>query len=290
MTTPTITPTMTTPPTAALLTEGPSWVDARHERREIAGLEVTERRVMRSEWIKFRSVRSNLIAFSAAAIVAVGFGAIFSSAGSRRGPNEAVDSVSLSLAGLNLSRLIIGVLGVLLVSSEYSSGLIRTTLASVSSRLSVLRAKSVVFATVTLVVAGVAAFAAFFVGQSLYGGVGGSAAISDPGVLRAVVGAAAYCVGVGLLGLGLGFLLRSTAGGIGVLFATLLLIPGLAGLLPWSWSETATKYLPSNAGEAFTSVTRTKDLLSPTVGALVFAAWVIALLVAAGVALQRRDA
>lgn len=267
----------------------PSTPEQRRAEHTANGLAVTERRVIRSEWIKLWSVRSMIIGFGFAAAVAIGFGAIFSSAGSaRRG--ELVNPVQLSLAGLNLSRLIIGVLGVLVISAEYSSGLIRTTLATVRSRVAVLRAKVVVFGAATAGVATVAAFTAFFVGQALYTGARGSAAISDPGVLRAVIGAAVYCVGVGLLGLALGFLLRSTAGAIGVLFATLLLIPGLAGLLPWSWSETATKYLPSNAGEAFASLRQASDQLTPWTGLVVFTLWVVAMLAGAGLVLVRRDA
>jgi ABC-2 type transport system permease protein len=265
-------------------------VDQRRIARDAAGLAVTEARVLRSEWIKLRSVRSTLISLGAAIVVAVGFGAVFSSAGSGGRHDGIVNPIALSLAGFHLSELIIGVVGVLLVSAEYSTGLIRTTLSAVTSRLSILRAKATVYALTVLAITTAGAFVAFFVGQSLYSGAAGSASITDPGALRVVVGTAVYCTGVGLLGIALGFLLRSTAGAIGVLFATLLLIPGLAGLLPWSWSDTLVKLLPSNAGEAFTSVTQAKDLLTPGVGLAVFAGWIAVLLAGAAFTLQRRDA
>jgi ABC-2 type transport system permease protein len=266
-----------------------SATEVRAAHRATAGLAVTERRVIHSEWIKLRSIRSTWISFAAVAIVGVVFGAIFASAGHRRVSSQVIDPVSLSLAGFNLSRLIVGVLGVLVVSAEYSTGLIRTTLAAVTSRASVLRAKVAVFATTTIVVTGVASFIAFFVGKSLYTGPN-PAALGDPGVLRAIIGNVVYCTGVGLLGIALGFLLRSTAGAIGVLFATLLLVPGLASLLPWSWSDNLTQLLPSNAGDAFASVRQQSDLLSPTVGAVVFLAWIAVMLVGAGLVLRRRDA
>lgn len=257
-------------------------------------LGVTQLRVVKAEWIKLRSVRSTVIGLFAAAAVALGLGLLFSSlAGSTDGPRSeraSIDPLSLSLAGFNLSQLIIGVLGVSLVTGEYSTGLMRTTFSAVAGRLPVLWAKSIVFGGATLVVMLAAAFAAFFAGQALYNGAEPTAALSDPGVLRAVLGAAAYASGVGLLGVAIGFLLRTSAAGIGVLFAMLLLVPGLTGLLPDSVGDSFTKVLPSNAGEAFMNVGDNANLLSPTAGFLVFLLWVAGLLVVAGVTIKRRDA
>jgi ABC-2 type transport system permease protein len=252
---------------------------------------VSVRRMMRSEWIKLRSVRSTVISMCAVAVVAIGVGAISSASGDGGGPgdNDATDPVSLSLSGFSLAELIIGVVGVLVATSEYSSGLIRTTLAAAGSRLTVLGAKAAVYAGTILAVAGGAALAAFILGQAVYSGPGPTAAIGDPGVLRSIVGTAGYCAGVGLLGIALGFLLRSTAGGIFVLVATLLVVPGLLGLLPWSWTETFTMLLPSNAADAFTSGTPASELLSPVAGMLAFTAVVVALLAAAAFSLVRRD-
>jgi hypothetical protein len=248
---------------------------------------------MRSEWIKLGSVRSTVISLGAVVVVAIGVGAISAASGDGRGGpgrNEANDPLSLSLSGFGLAELIVGVVGVLVASSEYSSGLIRTTLAAAGSRLTVIGAKAATYAATVLAIGGGAAFAAFFVGQAAYGGAGATAALGDPGVLRAILGTGGYCAGVGLLGIGLGFLLRSTAGGIFVLVATLLVVPGLLGLLPWSWVETFAKLLPSNAGDAFTSGTPSSELLSPTAGMLAFTVTVLAVLGAAAVSLLRRDA
>lgn len=260
--------------------------DSRLDRTELG---VTEARVRRAEWVKFRSVRSNKVSVAAAVAVAVGLGAIFSSSGAPDGPRRSgTDPVSLSLAGFRLSQLIIGVIGVLFVTSEYSTGMIRSTFAAVRSRGSVLRAKLAVITAVTMVTGTVAAFAAYAVGQTLTDGV--TSSLSDSGVLRAVIGTAVYTTAVAVLGVALGFLIRSTAAAVGVLFASLLLIPVLFGLLPWSWAETFTKLLPSNAGEAFTSVTSSSTLLSPGRGALVVGLWVVGLVGAAAAVLRRRDA
>jgi ABC-2 type transport system permease protein len=115
--------------------------------------------------------------------------------------------------------------------------------------------------------------------------------LSDPGVLRAVLGSAAYLAGTALLGVGLGALLRHTAGAIGALFGLLLLAPGLLPLiLPSSWSDTIVPYLPSNAGEAFTSVTPTAGLLAAGTGVIVLVVWVAVLIGGSAILLRRRDA
>ena len=263
------------------------------------GTRVTHRRVFRSEWIKLRTVRSTTVGLGLAALAAVLLGVMFSSiAGSGgttggAGPGPAMtssDPVALSLAGFHLTQLIVGVLGVLVVTAEYSTGMIRTTFAAVTRRLSVLEAKVVVFGGVTLAVMAVVAFIAFFAGQAVYTGSSATAAITDSGVLRAVLGTAVYTAGIGLMGIALGFLLRSTAAGVGVLLAGILVIPLLVGLVPGTIGDWLYKLLPSQAGSAFTSVTSQSDLLSPGAGALVFGLWLVGLLVAAAVVVRRRDA
>lgn len=251
-------------------------------------LAVTEERVMRSELLKFRTVRSNLVSMAAVAAVAVTLGAIFTSSGEGGGPRRLAGQVALSLAGFRPAQLIVGVIGVLFASAEYSTGTIRTTFSAVRSRVSVLRAKVVVYAAIVGALSTVTAFVAFFVGRSLFSGT--KVALGDPGVLRVVLATAAYTVVVGLLGLALGFLLRSTAGAIGLLLGSLLLLPALMGLLPWSWAETATKLLPSNAGDSITTLHPGSDLLTTGQGAITLVVWVVGLLALAGAALVRRDA
>ena len=259
-----------------------------------ARLAVTRRRVLRSEWIKLRTVRSTVVGFAGAAVALVVFGAIFSSlAGgdAQAGPpGTGGDSLSSSLGGIQLAQLIIGVLGVLFVTSEYSSGMIRATLAAVSSRTQILRAKTVVLFATALVVMAVASVVAFLVGNAIYAGSGATYALTDPGVLRAVLGTAVYAAGVGVFGIALGFLLRSAAGAIGVLVTLLLVAPVLIGLVPSTVGDWISKLLPGNAGQAIMHVTTQPGQLSAWAGLAVFAGWVIAFLAAAAVALSRRDA
>jgi ABC-2 type transport system permease protein len=254
-------------------------------------------RVVRSEWIKFRSLRSNWILVGAifAAISVFGLLAAAmtsSSGGGQEGPGGgSTGPVDTVLVGANLALLLVGVLGALLGSREYSSGMIRLTLAAVPGRLNVLWAKAIVFVAVLLPVVLVALTIAFFGGMQALSAAGmPTNSLTDDGVLRVLIGAAGYLVAIGIGGLALGVLLRSIAGSIGILIGGVLFAPALASaLLPDSW-DTVLQYLPSNAGASFTTLVPPPGMLSPGAGALVLAAWVVAGLVGAAVSLRRRDA
>jgi ABC-2 type transport system permease protein len=267
----------------------PSAVDEPDHRR------VTQRSVCRAEWIKFVSVRSNLRALVGAGLVLLVFGTLFASlAGSDEAlphsPAAGSDSLSMTFAGMNLSQLVLGVLGAVFVAGEYTTGVIRTMFTAVADRVAVLRAKAIVLGAGSWLVMTVASVVVFFAGQAVYAGDGATYALGDDGVLRAVLGGGVYGAGVALMGVALGFLMRSAAAAIGTLVATLMVAPGLIGLLPDTFSETLGKHLPSNAGQAFLAVEPNDLLLSPAAGFTVFALWIVGLLGAAVVLLRRRDA
>ena len=255
---------------------------------------VLDRGVIRSEWIKLRSVRSNVITLLAAGAVLIGFGVLFSAlaGGTTDGPFEDLpsDSLSTAFAGRDLAQLALGVLGALVVTSEYASGLIRTMFAAVPKRIPVLRAKVATVGAATWIVMTVAAFVTFFAAQATYVGDAATYALTDDGVLRVVFGVGVYSAGVALMGVALGFVFRSTASAVAALIAGLMIVPGLAGLLPDSIGDTVTKVLPSNAGASFTQLTTSGDMLSWGAGLAVFTAWVAGLLALAGWTLRRRDA
>jgi ABC-2 type transport system permease protein len=249
-------------------------------------------RVLKSEWIKFWSVRSTLITLSIAVLLLIGFGLLASSlygdGSDPGGPpgNEPTDPISASFTGTNFALLAFGALGVLFTAGEYSTGMIRSSMAAVPKRLPVLWAKAAVFAAVVFVVALAASAVVFTVGQSL---IDGGASWSDPGVARAVVGTAGLLTGSGLLGVGLGALLRSTPGAITTLFGVMFLLAMVAALLvPESWSDVV-QYLPSEAGDAFTAVTQQEDALSPLAGLAVFSGYIAATLGAAAWRIKRSD-
>lgn len=254
--------------------------------------------VLRSEWSKLWSLRSTSYGLAAAAITLIGLGLIFSAvqaasgghAASGRPGGVAFDPTATSLGGLFLAQLIIAVLGVLLMSGEYSTGAIRSTLAAVPKRLPVLWAKGAVFAAVTLILTAAASIAAFLGGQALLSGKHLEVSLSDPGVLRAVIGAALYLTVVGLLGLGLGALLRRSAAAIATVVGLLLVLPLLSSALPSTWRAHITPYLPGNAGQAIINVHHAANTLSPWAGFAVFCGYAAVALAAAAIMLVRRDA
>jgi hypothetical protein len=198
-------------------------------------------------------------------------------------------AVTTSLAGFSLAQLAIGVLGVLLISSEYSTGMIRASLTAVPRRLPVLWGKLSVFAGVVFTLSLAAAVTSFYLGQSLLASHHLNVAISAPGALRSVVGAALYVTIAGMIGLALGALLRNTAASISAFVGTFFVIPQLTALLPASISNNLDPYLPSNAGATVFGA-GPSHALSPWIGFVVFCGYAILLTTAAAYRLVRGDA
>lgn len=248
-------------------------------------------RVVKSEWIKFWSVRSTAVTLGVAVLLLVGFGMLASSlygTPSQGGPpgNEPTDPVNASLTGTNFALLAFGTLGVLVMAGEYSTGMIRSSMSAVPRRLPVLWAKVAVFTGVVFTVALAATAVVFTAGQAV---IEDGASWSDPGVGRAVVGTAFLLTGSGLLGMGLGALMRSVPGAITTLFGVMFLLAMVAALLvPDSWSDVV-QYLPSEAGDAFTAATQSEDKLSPGAGLAVFCGYIAAVVGAAAWRIKRSD-
>jgi ABC-2 type transport system permease protein len=203
---------------------------------------------LRSEFTKIRSVRSTYWALLAMFVVVVGFGAL-ASTGAAHGPHGPYfDPTRQSLAGLYIGQLIIGVLGVLVISSEYSTGMIRTTLTTNPHRGMMIAAKGVVFTIVAFVTSLITAFAAFFLGQALMSSDHISTTIGAPNVLRAVIGGALFLTACGVMAFGLGLLIRHSAGGIGAIVGLLFVVTILVNFLPQTWQNHVDKWIPALAG------------------------------------------
>jgi hypothetical protein len=256
---------------------------------------VTQRRVNLSEWTKLRSVRSTRWTLLIALLLILGIGilacAIFASRWPSLSPHERLDFHPLrqNLAGVNFAQLAFGVLGVLTITAEYSTGMIRSSLAAVPRRLPVLWGKAIVFGAVSFVISLPAILAVFFIGQGILSGRHLDIALSHPGVLRALVGAALYLTVMGLFGLGLGAIVRNTAGGIALLVGIMFMLPPLLGLLPASITNSVDPYLPSNAGGAVWTVNPDPGTLHPWVGLAVFAGYAALSMAIAAVLMVRRD-
>jgi ABC-2 type transport system permease protein len=200
------------------------------------------------------------------------------------------DENPASLGGYQIAQLVIGVLGVLFVTGEYATGMIRSTFAAIPRRLPVLAAKSGVFAAISVATMTVAWFAAWFLAQAFLSRHGHGSSLSDPGALRSVAGIGVYLALIGALGGALGWIVRSTAGGISALVGIMLILPVVVGLLPNGIGDATTKYLPSEAGGAFINAAHNASALSPWTGLGVLALWVAGALATATVLIRLRDA
>lgn len=253
--------------------------------------------VVRSEWTKLRSVRSTFWSLLSLFVVTVGFSVLFcwgvaASYNQMEASDRAsLDATSLSLGGLMFGQLAIAVLGVMIISAEYSTGGIRNTFVAVPRRVTVLVAKALVFAVVALVVSMVTAFVSFFIGQLFLSSQNLEVSLGDPDVLRGVIGGGLYLMASGLFGFALGALFRNTAGGITMAVAGLIVLPMLTLALPGAWGDTIERFFTSNAGQQITVVHQTSDnALGPWAGYLVFTVWWVALLALAAVFMTKRDA
>lgn len=252
--------------------------------------------IVRSEFTKLRSVKSTIWTLLCTAGIMVGFGALFSAAYVQRldrlGARERLnfDPTFRSLQALFLAQLAIGVLGVLFMTNEYATGMIRNTLAAVPQRSAVLAAKLAVFSGVAFAVALIGSFLAFSAGQAILSQKHVQAHLGDPGVLRSVIGCAFYLTGIGILGLALGAILRRTAGAIAALVGLVLVLPLLAQALPSPWNTDVEKVLPGGAARAFIGVRPDVDVLRPGAGFAVFVVYPAATVGLAFFMLTRRDA
>jgi hypothetical protein len=255
---------------------------------------VTQGNVIRSEWIKFRTVRSTVIVSALTAVFMVGLGLLVSAVTHARwehlDPQEQLpyNLIRRSLVGVLLAQLTVGVLGVLVITAEYTTGMIRATLGAVPRRLPVLWGKLAVFAPVTFVLTLAASVSAFLGGQALLRSYG--VPLSTPGALRAVFGVALYLTVLSVLALALGAIIRNTAGAITALFAIIIVLPAIAAALPSNWQRSIVPYLPSSAGQAVYMTHQVQNSMHPWAGFALFCGYAAIAVAGAAVALVRRDA
>ncbi|MEV4255774.1 ABC transporter permease subunit [Spirillospora sp. NPDC049652] len=249
-----------------------------------------------AEWIKIRTVRSTFWTLLAGIVVTVGLSVLlawfFVSAYDQLSTRERFrfDPTAYGLAGINFGMVAFGVLGVLVVTGEYATGMIRTSLTAVPRRTRLFAAKALVLGVVVLVVGEIVSFAAYFLSQLVFASRSLDEGLGADGVLRAVIGGGLYLTLIALFALALGMLLRHTAGAVTTVLGLLFVLPIIGSFLPGDLGRTVRKLLPSNAGGAIMNTRPSADSLSPWAGLGVFALYTAVLLVAALVAFRRRDA
>ena len=249
--------------------------------------------VARSELCKLLTVRSTYWTLGLAVMFNIGLAAllaIFLPDQLGAEDKATLDTTRVSLGGIHLSQVAFGVMGVLVITSEYGTGSIRPSLSAVPRRRLLLAAKAAVFATIALAVAGASCFAAYLAFQAAMSDELLRSDLADPGVVRALVGGALFLALLGLLGMGIGTIVRSSAGAIAGLMSLLFVPPVLLELLPPSWRTTIGPYVPMRAGSQIFSLHGETGALSAWAGLGVFGVYVTAALALAFVLINRRDA
>jgi len=257
---------------------------------------VTQARVILSEWTKLHSLRSTRWSLLAAVVLTIGLSAIFAAVTSSHwgsmSPHERADRhpLDIALAGVNLSQLAVGVLGVLVITGEYATGMIRASFTAVPKRLPVLWAKIVVFAVVSFLLMLPSVLIAFFVSQAILSRHDIlQISLSHPGVTRSVIGGAVYVMLFGVFCLALGAIVRNTAGGIATFVGVFFVIPPLLNVFPVSWQNAINPWIPNSAGRSIFQLTHSSHSLSPAGGLAVFLAYIAFAVAVAAVLLVRRD-
>jgi ABC-2 type transport system permease protein len=262
------------------------------------GRGITWANILRSEWTKLWSLRSTRWSMLAAVVAQAALGVLVAAVQMNRWTHLSLhdrltyDSIDTGVGGYHLAQLAIGVLGVMIITGEYSTGMIKSTFMAVPKRLPVLWAKIAVFSAVTFVLMLVSSVVSFFAVQAIVTQHHVQHSIGDPHALRAVVGTALFLTVLGVLSTGIGALIRNTAGGIAFFVFLIFVLPGLTSILPASTSDAINPYLPLNAG--FTVATSTFDQgshhLSNWGGFALFCGYAAVAVIAAAIGLQRRDA
>jgi ABC-2 type transport system permease protein len=251
------------------------------------------RHAARMEWIKLRSLRSTVWVLASTAVVMIGIGVLVMA--NTKPPATAADRATFDptnnvLAGVALGQLAIGALGVVLMTSEYSSGMIRATLAAIPNRPLVVAAKAAVFGVVSLVVGEVVTFVEFLAGRAALPAAVPHPDLSQPGVLRAVALSGAYLCMVGLIGLGIGAIARHTAAGIGAVVGLLFVLPLVVAGVERGPGPAA-KFFPTFiAGNSLAVNKPVAQMLSPWAGFAVLCGYTVVALLAGAFVLARRDA
>ncbi|MFJ4981574.1 ABC transporter permease [Streptomyces coeruleorubidus] len=249
---------------------------------------VTPARVLRSEWHKLWTLRSTWITLIATSVLTAAMGAGLGAAYDGTGEGG-MDTVVFVLLGTQFAQINLGVLGILATAGEYSTGQIRATMTAVPRRLPVLWSKAAVLAAIAFPLTLLTNLVTFPLAQSFLAGTDQSAALGDPGVLRALVGNAAGLTLLAILALGIGALVRSVPTAIGAFIGLIMIVPEVLAMLPYEIVDDAVRYFPGKALETLTTAQPLPGTASPGAALLAMILWTTATLTLAAAVLRRRD-
>lgn len=252
--------------------------------------------ILRSEWIKLRSLRSTVWSFALVIVVSLGMALLMSAPAASLDGNQATDDQQLQVLlntttfGLFFGQMIIAILGVISVTGEYSTGMMKSTLTAVPRRLPALAGKMIVMFVATFLVGVISAVGSYYVATLMLAGVDISADLFDPLMLQAVFGGALYLALIAVFAQGIGAILRSSAGGIALALGTLLVLPVILSMIGADWTADVSPYLLSNAGAEIFFTSGYSVIEHWWQNLLITLAWVAASVGVAGLLLKNRDA
>jgi ABC-type transport system involved in multi-copper enzyme maturation permease subunit len=253
--------------------------------------------LVKSEWTKVRTVRSTMWTIGVTIVLGIGIGALVCAvtrahwSSMNLGSRLSFDAPASSLVGLFVAQFSVGVLGVMVMTAEYSTGTIRATFSAAPKRSRVFAAKAFVFGLLAFVVAEFTSFVAFFLGQFLLSAPATHATLSSPGAFRSVFGGGLYVCVLGLIAMGLGTIIRHTAGAISAFVGILLILPIIVQALPYQLTVDIRRFMPDRIGATLiTTKGGFFDSFSPWVGMMILCIYAVVLLVIGNTLLQRRDA
>jgi ABC-2 type transport system permease protein len=279
--------------------------------RRTAAHRVTFARVLHSEWVKFWSLRSTLWTLGSTVVVmgAVSWLAVFFTAREAYDPStEPQDAATLVallhdpsvvLTGVDLAKLVVAVLGVLIITGEYSTGMVRSTLTAVPTRLPALGAKALVLAVVTAGTAAVGVVVSWLVALPTLQAHDAALDLGDPQTRRILLGGVVYVVGLALLAFAIGTVVRVSAGALATVLGLLLVVEVMFRTIPADFFRGVSPFLPGTAGHQLLATQESIDqarastdavVLGPWAGLGVMAVWIAVVMTVAAVLLRRRDA
>lgn len=248
---------------------------------------LSTRRVLHAEWHKFRTLHSTWLTLGVAAALVIGVGLMMGS--TYDGDDANIDTVVFTLFGSQLSQICVAVLGILVTAGEYSTGLVRATMAAVPRRLPVLGAKAAVFGACAFALTFATNVVTFLLAQIWLSDTDKALSLTDSGVLGALAGNAAGITLLSLIALGLGALCRSVPAAIGAFVGAVLILPEVLQTISSDVLHTAVKYFPTKSAESLGSINPVADHNAPVTGLLSLLVWAAAVLTTAALLLRRRD-